>query len=159
MLGRRLFFWFEKLKITPAERYAVSILLALFVLLSAASALLPRSAPAYEPEDYRELEERFEALSPAPADRQVTVGYADTLEEDSLSKEVTAPGEEERINVNTADSLLLQRLSGIGPVYASRIIAYRETFGDFESVDELLNIKGIGKKRLEKIKPFIKLRE
>lgn len=157
MFGRRLFFWFEKLKITPAERYAVSALLALFVLLSAASALLPRPAPVYGPEDYRELDERFEVLS--PAERPEPEASPDTLESDSLSMENRGPGEEKRINVNTADSVLLQRLSGIGPVYASRLIAYRETFGDFETLDELLNIKGIGKKRLEKIKPFIKLRE
>lgn len=157
MFGRRLFFWFEKLKITPAERYAVSILLALFVLLSAASALLPRPAPIYGQEDYRKLDERFEALS--PAERPEPETPPDTLESDSLTVETTGPVEEKQINVNTADSILLQRLSGIGPVYASRIIAYRETFGDFETVDELLNIKGIGKKRLEKIKPFIKLRE
>ncbi len=159
MFGRRLFFWFEKLKITPAERYAVSVLLALFVLLSAASALLPRPAPVYGLEDYRELDDRFEALSPGPAERPEPEASPDTLESDSLSAEKTIPGVERRINVNTADSVLLQRLSGIGPVYASRIIAYRETFGDFETLDELLNIKGIGKKRLEKIKPFIKLRE
>lgn len=63
------------------------------------------------------------------------------------------------INVNTADAKTLQRLHGIGPAYARRIIEYRQKNGTFNSYEELLKIKGIGKKRLEKLLPFIQLKE
>lgn len=55
------------------------------------------------------------------------------------------------ININTADvETLVHELSGIGQKRAQAIIAYKEQHGPFKSIDDLLNIKGIGKKILEK---------
>lgn len=59
------------------------------------------------------------------------------------------------INVNTADQATLQLLPGIGATYARRIIEYREQNGSFSSSGELLKIKGIGEKRLQRIRPLI----
>ena len=56
------------------------------------------------------------------------------------------------ININTASEKELQLLPGIGPVTASKIIQYRTEFGTFENTNDLLKIKGIGPKTLEKIK-------
>lgn len=55
------------------------------------------------------------------------------------------------INLNTADAETLQReLSGVGAVKAQAIVAYRDTRGEFASVDELLEVKGIGEALLER---------
>lgn len=59
------------------------------------------------------------------------------------------------LNINTASVEELQTLSGIGPQMAKRIIQYREEHGNFTSVDALMEVKGLGEKTLEKLKPFI----
>lgn len=58
------------------------------------------------------------------------------------------------ININTADEATLQLLPGIGPTYSKRIVAYRLENGSFKSVDEITNIRGIGPKTLEKLRPI-----
>lgn len=56
-----------------------------------------------------------------------------------------------KVNLNTADADTLQReLNGIGAVKARAIVEYREANGPFASVDELLEVKGIGPATLEK---------
>lgn len=56
-----------------------------------------------------------------------------------------------RVDLNTADAQTLQKaLAGIGQAKAQAIVAYREANGPFTSVDELLEIKGIGKALLER---------
>lgn len=56
-----------------------------------------------------------------------------------------------KVNLNSADAEVLRRdLFGIGAAKAKAIIAYRESNGPFTAVDELLEVKGIGKALLEK---------
>lgn len=54
------------------------------------------------------------------------------------------------LNINLADVTELQRLSGIGAVKAQAIVDYRQTHGAFATVDELLEVKGIGKGLLQR---------
>ena len=55
------------------------------------------------------------------------------------------------ININTATAQQLESLPGIGEKTAEKIIAYRNEHGNFSSVTELLNVSGIGEKKLESI--------
>jgi len=57
-----------------------------------------------------------------------------------------------KVNINTAPESDLEALPGIGPVLAQRIIDYRTQHGPFQSVNELLNVSGIGDKRLADMK-------
>lgn len=94
-------------------------------------------------------------------DYQVTV-----LErrEESMSVSSAQPSQEEerpdsllpgeKINLNTADELELQRLPGIGEKRAADIIAYREANGPFESVEELDEVPGIGQGILEGLRDY-----
>ena len=59
------------------------------------------------------------------------------------------------IDINTADRHQLALLPGIGEVLADRILAYRDAHGSFPCVEELLNVEGIGTKKLEEILDLI----
>ena len=62
-----------------------------------------------------------------------------------------------KVNINTANLEELQTLPGIGEVLAQRIIDYRNTHGDFQSISELTNVSGIGLERLDMIMDYITL--
>ncbi len=59
------------------------------------------------------------------------------------------------VNINTASSDDLMKLSGIGTATAEKIIDYRTTNGDFSNIEELMDVKGIGEKTFSKIKNHI----
>ena len=59
------------------------------------------------------------------------------------------------VNINTADKDTLMALPGIGETFALRILSYRQTYGPFSSVMDLMNVDGIGEKRMEEILDLI----
>ena len=59
------------------------------------------------------------------------------------------------VDLNTADEAELDTLPGIGEALAGRIIAYREANGPFETVEELLEVSGIGEKKLADLDGWI----
>jgi len=66
---------------------------------------------------------------------------------------LAAPLADAALNLNTATKDELVALSGIGPAKAQAILDYRVQHGGFKSVDELKDVKGIGARRFEKLKP------
>lgn len=69
----------------------------------------------------------------------------------SLVVEAAAHNQSAKIDLNTADAVVLQKeLSGVGEAKANAIVAYREINGPFASIDELLEVKGIGKAILDR---------
>lgn len=61
------------------------------------------------------------------------------------------------VNINTGDKSEIEKLPGIGPSKADAILQYRETNGEFKTVDDLKNVKGFGDKTVESLKDFIVL--
>lgn len=59
------------------------------------------------------------------------------------------------VNLNTATAAELQEVPGIGPATAQKILDTRKSYGPFKSVDDLLAIKGIGQKRLDKMRKYL----
>lgn len=62
-----------------------------------------------------------------------------------------------KVNINTADASQLTLLPGIGIKTAESIVVYRGSVGPFKAVDDLVKVKGIGPKILEKLRPYLSL--
>jgi competence ComEA-like helix-hairpin-helix protein len=62
------------------------------------------------------------------------------------------------LDLNGADSLALIALPGIGPTLAGRILAARAQRGRFDRLEELLEVRGIGEKRLEQLRLYLIVR-
>ena len=75
-------------------------------------------------------------------------GYA----EECVAPDIT------KININTASEEELVTIDGITATLAARIVAYREANGDFQTLEEVQNVSGIGVKTYEKIRDYITLK-
>jgi competence protein ComEA len=61
----------------------------------------------------------------------------------------------DKVDLNTANQAQLEMLNGVGASTAAAIIEYREKHGAYDSVDELVQVKGIGAKKLAKLIGYI----
>jgi competence protein ComEA len=66
---------------------------------------------------------------------------------------VSAPDQAKVVDLNLGTEAELLTLPRIGPVVARRIVEYRKAVGPFRSVDELLNVRGVGEKTLTLLRP------
>ena len=87
---------------------------------------------------------------------QILVGVAPAA---GVAGTLAAPGPEGStlVNLNTADQAALDTLPGVGPVTADAILSWRDTNGAFTSVDELLEVDGIGEATLADLAPLVTL--
>lgn len=103
-----------------------------------------------------------------PSARLDAINLAEVLQ-DAMKVEVPGPGTDAMpavaatpsagapaiVNLNTADQAALETIPGIGPVTATAILSYRSEIGSFESVDQLLDVDGIGPATLESLIPYV----
>ncbi len=85
---------------------------------------------------------------------QILVGVAPVP---GVAGSLGTPSGESMVNLNSADQAALETLPGVGPVTAASIIAWRTDHGGFTSVDELLEVDGIGEATLEDLAPLVTL--
>ena len=118
----------------------ILVLTAVFMMACAALFWLGRSGQSYT----------VTVTSRTPDAELLTERTQDNGTPDSL-----IPGE--KIDLNTAPPLDLARLPGIGQTRADAIAAYRTQYGPFETVEELLQVDGIGEVTLEKLREYVKI--
>jgi len=174
VMRRKLFFILEKLEINRSERIAISLLLMMLMVTSLMFAIAEPKLN-YDPKHYEELEQIFlERSQRVDSEREeILVRYRPVItasgrdrvndpeaglltETESMQPNAVDP---KRININRAGLDELQQLPGIGPAYAERIVSWREENGEFTTVEQLLEIRGIGERRLEQIRPLITLKD
>lgn len=123
-------------KLTKTERLLLALTAAFLLVLALAYVRISKTA---EGADYS-----------ITTQKQIPEG---PLEEDGTAEsEPEEPAYTGPVDVNTAGLDELETLNGIGPVLAQRIIDYREEHGRFQTVEELLEVKGIGQKTLAKFR-------
>jgi competence ComEA-like helix-hairpin-helix protein len=131
------------LALTPAERRG-ALTVALLLVIGAGYDLWRAHAP-------------LASLEPATTARVGT----DPQSADTSASTVTAPAESvraaasPRLDLNHADAAALDRLPGIGPVLADRIIAHRTQHGPFQEADDLQAVPGIGQALFKRLAPLV----
>jgi comEA protein len=137
------------LNLTRQERLVIQFL-ALFFLIGCGIYIIRNLARDDTPPDFqsgeseaREFKERADLIDSVYFSKQSgQANQAPTVESESVG----------RLNLNSATKTELMRLPNIGEVTAQRIIDYRNTHQGFSSVDELIEVKGIGDKTFKRIK-------
>jgi comEA protein len=133
---RRLIDW---LALTPTER-TVILFLAITLAIGAAIRFYEDSVQSNRKFDYTAVDSTFALFQKqAPSDS--------TRSDRETASRI--------IDINAATKAEISGLPGIGSVLADRIIRHREESGGFETIEDLLNVKGISKKKFEKLKPLI----
>lgn len=102
------------------------------------------------------LKESLEALEFSPV-IQVTCGCTgETQVQQSAAVDAQAePVDDGKVNINTADAAALQTLNGIGESRAQAIISYRESFGAFQVIEDIMQVDGIKDGVFNKIRDAI----
>lgn len=130
---------------TRQEQIAI-LFLTFTLIVGGVVTLIKRHHPEFAPD--LKLEEVQE-----PSDRDTTAPEAERVRR-------TTPVEnllEEKVDINSATIEDFMRLPGIGPKTAMGIVAHRQEHGKFQRLEDLTQVKGIGEKTFERLKPFIKI--
>lgn len=127
---------------TADERRAIAFV-ALLLVLAAGARLVRRDPPVEWPGDAAAIADSLEAAARA------------RLEEAERRSRPLEPGE--RIDPNSAPEEELDRLPGVGPGLARRIVAAREAGGPFRSLEDLMRVQGIGPSTLRRLAPHLEL--
>jgi competence protein ComEA len=112
----------------------------------------PVSMPASEPLPERDVQ------TPTIISQQSPTPFATPSPRTARAAQspaIGAPAKAGKLDLNLASAEELQQLPGIGPVLAQRVVDLRKAYGKFRTVEDLRDVKGIGKKRMEQLRPLV----
>lgn len=90
-----------------------------------------------------------------PRDEPIPVARSAQQTTSEIPTVVRSKDKPGKLDLNRATAEELQHLPGIGPVLAQRVIEQRTKHGPFHTVDDLRDVKGIGKKRMDQLRPLL----
>ena len=135
-MWQRLINW---LAMTRSEQRVI-LFLSTTLVVGAGIRLYQETYPPRRQFDYRTVDSSFAA-------------FGEQLAPDTVQQKSGRPGK--LVNINTASKDDLVALPGIGQTLAERIVLFRGNEGKFGSAEDLQKVKGISKKKFEKLKPFV----
>lgn len=147
-------------------RNETAVLLFLgMALIVGASVRSMRGGPEQPSADVRAALERQDSLFAEHALRPTTSsiagaeasmeGNGDAPLNDGKQPDASGVSSASRIDINAADARTFERLPGIGPATAKKIVEHRDRHGPFVRAEDLLKVKGIGPKKFEQLRQFI----
>jgi comEA protein len=162
---QKIFSRFHYPVLTAAEKSALGILLALLAS-GAALRAWERSGVAMGPvEDWDSLR-RLVIRAPKPqgnypCSEEPLAEFREAgfkkVSRKKGGKSGKKTGPSRPVDLNIANEAQLNALPGVGPSTAKAILAYRAMHGKFSAPEELMNVKGIGPKKFESMKDFVKV--
>jgi len=135
-MWQRLVNW---LAMTRSEQRVI-LFLSTTLVVGAGIRLYQETYPSRREFDYRTVDNSFAA-------------FREQMAPDSVHQKMGGPGK--LVNINTASKDELVALPGIGQTLAERIVLFRGNKGKFGSAEDLQKVKGISKKKFEKLKPLV----
>ena len=127
------------LSLTRAEQRVI-LFLSATLLIGAGIRFYQEAYPPTRQFDYRSADSSFAA-------------FREKLASDTIQKKTGTTGV--LLDINSASKDELVGLPGIGKTLAERIVFFRENEGEFGSIEDLQKVKGISRKKFEKLKPFV----
>ncbi len=129
------------LNFTPQEIRAL-LLLLIALLVGSGITLYKRNHPQFAPELVMEKNDptNVSLMQPTPL-----------VNKEEAENQPGSFGQTAKINVNQATASELETVPGLGPALSQRIVEYRKVKGPFPKLDDLVKVRGIGSKNLEKI--------
>jgi DNA uptake protein ComE-like DNA-binding protein len=144
-----------------AEQRGISVLLAILTGLIIANIAIPARTAITEHDfaDFekeiiafeKEMNEAAEKERITPKSNNYKYNYYSPFKGDTVPKSKQKPAISFTIELNSTDTLELQRLKGIGPAFARRIIGYRDRLGGFYSKSQILEVFGMDSSRYRSI--------
>ena len=130
---------------------SVSIILCMCIIIFNAW-VAPSIVPTYK--EYRKI---FNISDDNDFEEEYIEGSYELEDDDENDDDDDDDDEVQIVNINDADLDELMTLPNVGETLAKRIIDYREKYGSFKTEEDLLNVEGLGEKKLEAIIEFIEV--
>jgi len=184
MFDRHFFFLFDRLKITKSERTTIMSISVLLLIVSLGAASIEPSHTfddafyaktdslfsvyqTIRASEHAEIMARYETTNSdnTPELMALTLNPQNDTQKSTIttkavaSKATAKNPDPQSIVLNLATQQELSRLPGIGPKTAEAIIDYRRENGPFQDASHIMRVKGIGSKKWEQIRPYLRLNE
>lgn len=174
MIQNALFFISDRLKVSRSERISMIILTSMLLLGSLVAATIDPTFVS-DPKQIAKTDSLFKVLSErrlqeeaAIMERYVLIADDNKMPSETFKGAVNkAPTssrnspkkspEPNSISLNGASASELTQIPGIGPKTADAIIQYRKENGPFQELSHIVKVKGIGPKKWEQIRPYLRL--